>query len=83
MGKKVIQVPMDEDLLAALDRISKSSGRPRAEVIRHACARYLRDKETEEKEKAYIRGYKEMPETGEFASFQVEAAKTIFEEEPW
>jgi len=42
MVKKVIQVPVDEELLSALDQLSKKQSKARSELIRQACQRYLR-----------------------------------------
>ncbi|PIU22891.1 MAG: hypothetical protein COT13_05880, partial [Chloroflexi bacterium CG08_land_8_20_14_0_20_45_12] len=41
MAKKVIQVPVDENLLSSLDDMAKRRGQPRSELIRDACKRYL------------------------------------------
>ncbi len=48
MVKKVIQVPVDEELLIALDQISRRQCKARAELIRKACQRYLEQVELEE-----------------------------------
>lgn len=42
MAKKVIQVPVDEALLDALNRLSKKQNKARSELIRQACEQYLR-----------------------------------------
>ena len=42
MAKKVIQVPVDEEPLKDLDNLSKKQRKPRSELIRQACLRYLR-----------------------------------------
>ncbi len=42
MAKKVIQVPVDEELLEELDYLSRKQRRARSELIRQACRIYLR-----------------------------------------
>ena len=65
MRKKIIQVPVDEKLLKELDLLSKQQQKPRAEVIREACARYVAETEEAEADRKYIESYKNMPETQE------------------
>ena len=63
MDKRIIQVPMDVDLITALDAISKNIGAPRAEVIRKACKAYLKRLEDERLDREYVEGYRRIPET--------------------
>ncbi len=48
---KVIQVPMDEKLLRAINREAKASHSTRAALIRTACQEYLRRVEEEERDR--------------------------------
>ena len=57
MGKKVIQVPVDETLLRELDEEAKKQHKPRAELIRTACQKYLKNCSDEEKDILYRQGY--------------------------
>jgi metal-responsive CopG/Arc/MetJ family transcriptional regulator len=65
MVKKVIQVPMDEELLKSLNRLSKKQRKSRAEVIRQACSKYLDQAREAELDRIYVEGYKRIPETPE------------------
>lgn len=47
MSRKVIQIAIEEELLAALDVRSQEEGRSRAEIIREACRAYLREQDQE------------------------------------
>lgn len=86
MQKRVIQVPMDADLLKALDEESKGSGRPRSEVIRKACKDYLRRLENERLEREYAESYRQMPETEEekeWVGAQMKMVGEVLEPEDW
>ena len=86
MRKKIIQVPVDEKLLKELDTLSKQQQKPRAELIREACAHYVTEVEEAEADRQYIESYKRMPETQEeldIAEAQMKMANEILAEEPW
>jgi len=83
MAKKMIQVPVDEELLKALDQLSGKQRKTRSEVIRQACQRYLRQAESEELDKLYQQGYEKMPEEPELAEAQVALAGQILPKESW
>lgn len=81
MAKKVIQVPMDLELLQKLDDLSKSQGKARAELIRHACSLFLKDMETQQMDKLYQEGYMKMPENSEIGDAQAVIATEIMPRE--
>jgi len=81
--KKLIQVPIDEELLSALDSISKKHGLSRSELIREACRRYLRQEEYEQMDKLYEEGYKRKPEEPALGEVQTSLVTQILSEEPW
>ena len=83
MAKKVIQVPMDVDLLEELDKRAQMFKQTRAETIRTACRDYLRAIEREEKDRAYQRGYEKHPESTDIGEAQSVIAGDMFEEESW
>ena len=56
MVKKVIQVPVDEELLKNLNRFSKKQHKTRSEVIREACVIYLARAKEEELDRIYREG---------------------------
>ena len=60
--KSVIQVPIERELLARLDRRARSEAVSRAALIRTACTRYLRQLENEERASQYVEGYRRIPE---------------------
>lgn len=62
MTKKVIQVPVDEELLKKLNKLSKKQRKARSQVIREACVSYIAQLNEEELDRIYIEGYKSIPE---------------------
>ena len=83
MVKKVIQVPVDEELLLALDQLSKKQRKARSELIRQACQRYLGQVESEELDRLYQQGYESLPEEPELAEAQIALAGEILPKESW
>ena len=79
MPKKIIQVPVQEDLLRKLDELSVERGQSRAAVIREACAKYIATAEKEELIRQYIEGYRRMPETQDELDFAESSAKALAE----
>jgi len=83
MVKKVIQVPVDEELLKSLDSLSKRQRRARAEVIRQACSRYLQQVEYEELDRLYQQGYLRIPEEPEVGEIQIAVSGEVLSKESW
>ena len=83
MARKVIQVPVDEQLLNDLDSLSKRQHKARAELIRQACRRYLQQVEYEELDRLYRRGYEKTPEEPEVGETQVAMAGQFMPKESW
>ena len=83
MVKKVIQVPVDEELLISLDQLSRKQRKPRSELIRQACQRYLGQVESEELDRSYQQGYEKLPEEAELGETQIALAGEILLKESW
>ena len=83
MVKKVIQVPVDEDLLRELDSLSKKQRKARSELIRQACLSYLRQAEHEELDRLYQQGYMRIPEEPEVGEVQVTMSGEFMSKESW
>lgn len=83
MTKKVIQVPVDEELLVALDETSRKQNKARAELIREACRCYLEGVESEELDRLYQQGYERVPEGPDLGEAQIGLAAEILPEESW
>lgn len=83
MTKKIIQVPVEPELLGALDRLSQKQHRSRSDLIREACTVYLRDVEEEELDRLYRRGYTKQPEKTDMGKAQVEVLAQVMPAEDW
>ena len=83
MVKKVIQVPVDEELLTALDQLSRKQRKARSELIRQACQRYLGQVESEELDRSYQQGYERLPEEPALGEGQIALAGEVLSKESW
>ncbi len=83
MAKKIIQVPMDSALLKDLDRVCKKAKKPRAELVREACAKYLERLDIEEADRRYEESYRKCPESPDFGEAQVSMLNSVLEKEEW
>lgn len=80
---KVIQVPMEDKLLAAVNRKAKARKSTRAALIRAACEEYLRQLEEEELERRYIEGYRRKPENPAWGKAGAKLAAQVWPKEEW
>ena len=80
---KVIQVPMDEKLLQAVNRKARTSRSTRAAFIRTACQEYLQKLEEQELERRYVEGYRRKMEKGAWGEMGARLAAEILPEEEW
>ncbi len=83
MMKKIIQVPIDEKLLANLNAASKKARKTRSEIIRQACRDFLRQLEETRLDEVYRQGYLGQPEETEAGEAQVAMSAEVFSEEEW
>src|SRR3990172_11493790 len=80
---KIIQVPVPEDLLEALDRLSSERGESRSSVIREACAEYIASVEEAEADRRYVESYRKYPEDPALGITGARLATEAWEEEDW
>lgn len=80
---KVIQVPMDEKLLHAVDRRARAKSSSRAALIRTACQEYLRILEEEELDRRYVEGYRRKPEKPGVGEAGAKMAAEVLAREDW
>lgn len=81
MGKKIIQVTADPDLIDMIDHVR--DGRPRAEVMREAFLQYYSKARRDELDRAYLEGYRKRPDEGAILAAQGEMLKDVFSKEKW
>lgn len=65
---KIVQVPMGEKEAMELAQVAKELQISRADLIRKACAQYLRGLRETALDEEYARGYREIPEDSGFAT---------------
>ena len=80
---KIVQVPMEKELLAALDELSKAQASSRSAIIRRACHEYLRRVREEALDDEYERGYRRIPESESVGQAQAALAAQVLPEESW
>jgi len=83
MVKKIIQVPVDEELLRDLNNLSKKQRKARSELIREACLSYLHQVEHEELDRLYQQGYMRIPEEPEMGKMQAAMSGEFMSRESW
>lgn len=83
MNKKVIQVPIEDDLLGALDEASRSEKRSRADLIRQACRDYLRRRREQTLDRLYQEGYERVPEDSAIGQAQVALLGQVLTDGTW
>lgn len=80
---KVIQVPIDDELLRAVNRRAKTLRSTRASLIRTACQEYLRRLEEAELDRRYVEGYRRTPEQGQIGRTGATLASRVWPREKW
>ena len=80
---KVIQVPMEDKLLTAVNRKAKARKSTRAALIRAACEEYLRRLEEEELDRRYVAGYRRKPEDSAWGKAGARLAAQVWPKEDW
>jgi metal-responsive CopG/Arc/MetJ family transcriptional regulator len=78
---KIIQVPMNEELLERLDAYSTERGQSRAAFIREACAEYVAKITDDELDRQYVESYRNFPEATEDDEWRAKLAAEIWGEE--
>ena len=80
---RVIQVPMDEGLLKAVNERAKSRRSTRSALIREACQEYLYKIERKALERKYVEGYQRRPESPLVGKLGEKMAGEVWPEETW
>jgi metal-responsive CopG/Arc/MetJ family transcriptional regulator len=83
MTTKIIQVPMNEELLKKLNKYSKKQKIKRAALVRQACERLLKQLQEEEMDRQYVEGYRRIPDDGMIAETQLKIMSEVLPKEDW
>jgi metal-responsive CopG/Arc/MetJ family transcriptional regulator len=81
--KKIIQIPIDEELLEQIDETSRVLAESRAAFIREACRLRLRSLEGSKLDRIYVEGYQRMPENTAWAKVGAELLSRRLPKEKW
>jgi metal-responsive CopG/Arc/MetJ family transcriptional regulator len=81
--KKVIQVPIEDELLDRIDTTAGIVAESRAAFIREACKQRLKNFETEELDRRYMAGYRKKPEGTDWAQASVRLLSKRLPKEKW
>jgi hypothetical protein len=80
---KVIQVPMEEKLLQAVNRKAKARRSTRAALVRAACQEYLQRLDEHELDRRYVDGYRRKPERPALGETGAKLAAKVWPQEEW
>lgn len=82
-SSKIIQVPMDEELLKQIDATAGIVAESRAAFIREACQQRLRSLHAKELERLYVKGHQKHPEDLDWAQSSAALLSKRLPKEKW
>lgn len=82
-AKRIIQVPMEEDLLERIDETAGVVAESRAAFIREACKLRLSALATRELDRRYVEGYRRKPEDTTWAETGAKLLSRVLPREQW
>jgi len=82
-GKKIIQVPIEDDLLKRIDATARIVAESRAAFIREACQQRLKTLRARELDRLYMEGHKHQPEDLAWAESSAKLLSARLPKEKW
>ena len=82
-SKKIIQVPMEDDLLKRIDATAGVVAESRAAFIREACQQRLRNLQAKEMDRLYMEGHRSHPEDLDWAESSARLLSKRLPKEKW
>ncbi len=82
-ANKIIQVPIEDELLERIDTSAGAAGQSRTAFIREACKQRLKSLEAEELDRRYVAGYRKKPEDLEWAKASVRLLSKRLPKDKW
>jgi metal-responsive CopG/Arc/MetJ family transcriptional regulator len=82
-AKKIIQVPIEDDLLERIDATAGVVAESRAAFIREACKQRLKSLHAKEQDRLYSEGYRKNPEELSWAETSVKLLAKRLPKEKW
>lgn len=81
--KKIIQVPIEDELLQRIDATAGVVAESRAAFIREACKQRLKSLHAKELDRRYVEGYRKKPEELDWAETSVKLLSKRLPKEKW
>lgn len=82
-AKKIIQVPIEDELLERIDATAGVVAESRAAFIREACKERLKSLRAKELDRLYVEGYRKKPEALDWAEASVRLLSRRVPKEKW
>ena len=82
-AKKIIQVPIEDELLQRIDTTAGVVAESRAAFIREACKQRLKSLQAKELDRLYVEGYRKQPEDVDWAQTSVKLLSKRLPKEKW
>jgi metal-responsive CopG/Arc/MetJ family transcriptional regulator len=82
-AKRIIQVPIEEDLLTRVDETAGIVAESRAEFIREACRLRLRSLEARQLDRRYVAAYRKKPEQPGWSRMAAKLLGAVLSRERW
>lgn len=82
-NKKIIQVPMEDDLLKRIDATAGVVAESRAAFIREACQQRLKSLQAKEWDRLYMEGHRSRPEDLDWAESSAKLLSKRLPKEKW
>jgi len=82
-AKKIIQVPIEDDLLKRIDATAGVVAESRAAFIREACQQRLKSLRAKELDRVYMEGHRRQPEDLDWAESSINLLSKRLPKEKW
>ncbi|HEV8132292.1 MAG TPA: hypothetical protein VGQ81_13665 [Acidobacteriota bacterium] len=82
-AKKIIQVPVEDDLLEHIDVSAGLVSESRAAFIREACRMRLKSLRAKELDRQYVEGYRRKPESEVWPEASAKMLSRVLPKESW
>ena len=82
-GKRIIQVPIEDELLKRIDATASVVAESRAAFIRESCKERLKSLRAKELDRLYVKGYRKKPEELDWAEASVKLLSRRLPKEKW
>ena len=78
-----VAISLPQDILNNIEKERKARGESRSEFVRKAVEKELKGEKESSAIRAYIQGYKKMPETTEEIEMAQQTSLVVLSAEPW